>query len=189
MAALGRFDPFNRGRPDDGSSWQPSVRSRSRNARPCLQTPSHGANRQFNRFTASAPASRLMASWMGTSVTKEARVWAGFSKSLARRQFRSGQEKVRSTSHRRVGRRNRSCPSLLISPCARDRHLGHGSFNLTSVVAAIGPDQFKPEKHGRTKAAPPRSQMAAQWTTTRIGSTSVSTRAWIMRPFTFVPAS
>jgi hypothetical protein len=28
-----------------------------------------------------------------------------------------------------------------------------------------------------------------EWTTTRIGSPSLSTRAWILRPFTFLPAS
>jgi hypothetical protein len=34
-----------------------------------------------------------------------------------------------------------------------------------------------------------RLWIAAEWTTTRIGSPSVSTRAWIVRPFTFLPAS
>src|SRR5215471_7357148 len=31
--------------------------------------------------------------------------------------------------------------------------------------------------------------MAAEWTTTRIGNPSLSTRAWILRPLTFLPAS
>src|SRR6266853_5835471 len=40
---------------------------------------------------------------------------------------------------------------------------------------------------GRVAAS--RSWIAAEWTITRIGSPSVSTRAWILRPFTFLPAS
>jgi|GEM_PF-6210146 len=44
---------------------------------------------------------------------------------------------------------------------AQDRHLGHRSVNLPGVVSAIGPDQFEP------------------W----------EALAWILRPFTFLPAS
>jgi hypothetical protein len=51
----------------------------------------------------------------------------------------------------------------LVDRQAQPRHLCHGSVNLPGVVAAIGPD------------APSRSWIAAEWTTTRIGSPSLST--------------
>src|SRR6516225_5497856 len=41
----------------------------------------------------------------------------------------------------------------------------------------------------RTKPAPSRSWISAEWTTTRIGSPTLSTRAWILRPLTRLPAS
>jgi hypothetical protein len=131
---------------------------------------------------------------MEARVTKVARVSARFSKSLARRRFRPNQEKVRSTSP--AARQDDEAfhvVAALDDLPAQDRHFSHGSLNLPGVVAAIGPDQFGPGKRRRilssTSPAPSRSWIAAEWTTTRIGSPSVSTRAWILRPFTFLPAS
>ena len=76
---------------------------------------------------------------------------------------------------------------------AQRRHLCHRSVNLPGVVAAIGPDQFEPREAPaylvEDEPGPSRSWIAAEWTTTRIGSPSVSTRAWILRPFTCLPAS
>ncbi len=43
-----------------------------------------------------------MPNWIAARVTKASRVAARFSKSLARRRFRPNQEKVRSTTHRRL---------------------------------------------------------------------------------------
>ena len=67
------------------------------------------------------------------------------------------------------------------------------SGGLPGVVAAISPDQFEPREAPaflmRTSPAPSRSWIAAEWITTRIGSPSLSTRAWILRPFTCLPAS
>jgi hypothetical protein len=40
-----------------------------------------------------------------------------------------------------------------------------------------------------TEPAPSRCWIAAKWTTTRIGSPSLSTKEWILRPFTRLPAS
>jgi hypothetical protein len=41
----------------------------------------------------------------------------------------------------------------------------------------------------KTRAAPARSWMPAEWTITRSGKPSVSTTAWSLRPLTFFPAS
>jgi len=76
---------------------------------------------------------------------------------------------------------------------AQHRHLCHGSCNLPGVVTAIGPDHFEPGQAPaylvENQRALPRSWIAAEWTKTRIGSPSVSTNAWILRPLTFLPAS
>src|SRR6267142_4711278 len=75
---------------------------------------------------------------------------------------------------------------------AQDRNLGDGSINLPGVLAAISPDQFEPGEASaylvEDQPAPPRSWIAAERTTTRIANHSVLTGAWILRPFTFLPA-
>src|ERR1700736_463948 len=84
---------------------------------------------------------------MKATVTKAARVSARFSKYLARRRFRPNQEKVRSTTQRR-GRTTKPLQvvAALDDLHAQQRHLGHRSFDLPRVVAAIGPNQFEPRE-------------------------------------------
>src|SRR6516164_2820054 len=68
------------------------------------RTAFHPICRPSTRCTRTATyalASRLRASWIEARVTKQARVAAWLSKSLASRRFRPNQEKMRSTSQRR----------------------------------------------------------------------------------------
>jgi len=72
-------------------------------------------------------------------------------------------------------------------------HLYHGSVNLPGVVAAVGPDQFEPREapadFGENQRGSVAVLDAAEWTMTCIGSPSLSTRAWILRPLIRLPAS
>jgi hypothetical protein len=68
---------------------------------------------------ATSRAIRLMPSWMAARVTKASSVEARFSKSLARRRFRPNQEKVRSTTHRRLITSNPTALGLRLTISSR----------------------------------------------------------------------
>src|SRR6266446_4939337 len=76
---------------------------------------------------------------------------------------------------------------------AQQRHLCHPASTCQALLppsAHMSSSQGKRRRIlSRTKPALSWSWIAAEWTTTRIGSPSLSTRAWILRPFTFLPAS
>jgi hypothetical protein len=99
------------------------------------------------------------------------RVSARFSESLARRRFHSSQEKARLTPIAGAERRNRSCRPI-VQPAM--------------VSTAVGPDQFEPREatayFAEDESCPIASWIAAEWTTARIGSPSLSSRTWISRP-------
>ena len=89
-----------------------------------------------------------MPNWMAARVTEASRVEARFSKSLARRRFRPSQEKVRSTTHRRLMtskptalRLRRTTSSRSPLPAARCRLIG-----LLRIVARVGEDALQPRK-------------------------------------------
>jgi DNA-binding transcriptional ArsR family regulator len=114
---------------------------------------------------------------MEASATKVARVSAWFSKSLASGRLPVAPE-PREGAHDYSAARQDNEALHVVVPLddlqPQPWHLGYHSVNLPSVVVAIGPDQFEPRVPPvylvESQTGPPRSSIAAEWTTTRIGS-------------------
>jgi len=125
---------------------------------------------------------------MEARVAKPARVSARFSKSLGDAGF--VRTRKRCAWHPTAPRDDKALHvvAALDDLHAQQRCLCYRSFNLPRVVAAVGPDQFGQGKRLRillrTSPAPSRSWIAAEWATTRIGSPSLSTRAWVLQALT-----
>jgi hypothetical protein len=120
----------------------------------------------------------LRASWIEASVTKVARVSAGFSKSWRDASFgRPGEGALDYPAALQDARPFMSSLRLTISMRRRGALPPH--VNLPRVVAGIGPINSSHGKRGRilwrTSRAPSRSWIAAEWTMTRIGRPSLST--------------
>ena len=138
------------------------------------------ANQWFVEFAIYALASRLRASWMEARVTKAARFRQGLGV--------LGETPVFARTRRRYARppsgaAQRRSPHVVAPPDnlhVQQRHLCYHSFNLPPVAAAIGPDQIEPRETPadlvRASPAQSRSWIAAEWTTTRIDSPSLSTK-------------
>jgi hypothetical protein len=135
-------------------------------------------------FTTYALASLLITSWTEARVTKVNQGFRKVLEVLGEAPVAPEQEKVRSITQRRGRTTKPFMSSLRLMIAKRSR----GTFGTAaSTCQALEPpsaqisSSYGKRRHtlSSTKPAPSGSWIAAEWTTTRIGSPSLSTRAWI----------
>ena len=85
---------------------------------------------------------------------------------------------------------NDEAPHLVAPLDDLDAQQRHPQFQLAWRSSRHRPRSVRANgSAAEDQPGPSRCWIAAVWTTTRIGGPSLSTRAWILRPFIFLPAS